>query len=592
MNAIQHFMWGYQRYFAVGLESNAKRLFQTLDSRLEPEAFLVGIQGEADQDRFPACVEPEDDFWITSEEFNNVFPLSDTLRERYPETELRHSHSLAQQAHDERLLKRSIQDAIKQIIESHPSKPVHMNFVTTFPVKVDCYWVCIILGLQQHVVNTHYSLQKSSVELHEYRRIPVPTSLIDAAIAEFLERSTQELLKPDPGSDLFTLDTEELLRSAGRRLMSGVVLRTDWSCAVGTEQLFSACNSISSLRYEQSAATGSLLLAKEEHSAVTKTIRFSSSHALTNHRASRKLLELASDDLCLHSNSEAIFGLADVGKYESEMEDLFKVRVLGNHLWELSHADCPLMRVHYGLPSLPHPSFDEQKLRHDLPRIFTGIAPEEIGKLVSLIRKAEKEPHGTMLVITEDAENEAKRLNLQGIPVHPCPLEPHLLRHLTPIDGAVILSPEGVCYGIGTVLDGKATDKGDPARGARYNSAVRYVEATAAPCLAVVVSEDGGIDFVPNLKPAIRRSEVDRAISALQALLTTTEISRREYRSLMDWLSEHRFYLRQEDCDILNTVEHMIEDRLQAQSDSSLRLIGQPFIPHPDMDESLYYMTE
>lgn len=592
MDTIQHFMWGWQRYFASLLKSNASRLFETLDSRLEPDVFLVGIQGEPRQDRFPACVEPEDGFWITSEEFNDVFQLMETLRSEYQDTELSHSHPLARQAHHERLLKRSIQDAIKRVIESHRSKPEHMNFTASFPAKVDCYWVCIILGLQQLVVDTHYSLDKSSVSLNEYRRISVPTSLIDAATVEFLERSTQELLKPDPGSDLFTLDTEELLRAAGNRLLSGVVLRTDWSRAVGTEQLFSACNSISSLLYEQSVAKGTLLLARKEHSAVAKKIQFSSSHPLTNHKASRRLLELASDDLCLHTNSEEVFGLAAVEEYQSEMEDMFKVCVLGNHLWELCHADRPLMRVHYGLPSLPHPSFDEHKLRHDLPRIFTNIAPEEIDRLVSLVKEAEQEPHGTMLVIAEDAENEAMRLNCQGIPVHPCVLDPFILRHLTPIDGAVILSPKGVCYGIGTILDGKATHKADPTRGARYNSAVRYVEEAAEPCLAVIVSEDGGIDLVPNLRPAIRRSEIDRAISALQALLSSTRINRSEYVSLMDWLSEHRFYMRQEDCDFLNANQQLIEDRLQEQSNPSVRIIRKPFVPHPDMDESLYYMPE
>jgi hypothetical protein len=590
--SITHFMWGYQPHFRIEQQCNAERLFQALDRRFKPEVFLVGILAVPKGDRFQACVEPEDDFWIASEEFNDVSLSSDTLRKQYPEAKLLHSHPLAQQGHDEGLLKRSIQDAVKQVIDAHPSKPSDIVFAVSFPAKVDCYWVCVVLGLQEHMIRAYYSLQKSSVALHEYRQIPVATSLIDATIDEFLKHSTAELLKPNPGSGLSSMDTEDLLRSAGHRLMTGVVWRIDQQCIEGMHNLFRACTTISSLRYEQSAGAGSILLAKKDHPAVEKKVEFASAARLTSYRVSRKLLELASDDLSLHSNSEEIFGLATLEAYEADKEDVFKIRVLGHHYWELSHAGHALMRVRYGLPSLPRPSFDEQKLHLDLPRIFKGITPAEIDTLVSLVREAEKESHGTMLVMTEEAENEAKRLSKQGTAVHPCPLTPELLQHFTPIDGAVILSPQGICHSIGTILDGKATDKGDPGRGARYNSAVRYVEAINAPCIAVVVSEDGGIDFIPNLKPAIRRLRIDQTISALDTLASAKKINRREYVLLMDWLEEHRFYLRQEDCSILNTIGPQLKDRLISEGKSSVRLIRRTFVPHPEMDEALYYATE
>ena len=50
---------------------------------------------------------------------------------------------------------------------------------------------------------------------------------------------------------------------------------------------------------------------------------------------------------------------------------------------------------------------------------------------------------------------------------------------------------------MGVILDGKSRpNRGTPTRGARYNSAVRYVESSPYPCLAVVVSEDGMVDIV------------------------------------------------------------------------------------------------
>jgi hypothetical protein len=49
---------------------------------------------------------------------------------------------------------------------------------------------------------------------------------------------------------------------------------------------------------------------------------------------------------------------------------------------------------------------------------------------------------------------------------------------------------------IGAILDGLATDAGYPSRGARYNSAIRYVASSSHACLAIVVSEDGMINVV------------------------------------------------------------------------------------------------
>ncbi|HOX40391.1 MAG TPA: DNA integrity scanning protein DisA nucleotide-binding domain protein [Candidatus Brocadiia bacterium] len=69
-----------------------------------------------------------------------------------------------------------------------------------------------------------------------------------------------------------------------------------------------------------------------------------------------------------------------------------------------------------------------------------------------------------------------------------------------PVDGAVILDFGGRCYAIGAILDGMATKNGNPARGARYNSALRYVEMKkqqGKDCIAVVVSEDGTVDVLP-----------------------------------------------------------------------------------------------
>ena len=66
-------------------------------------------------------------------------------------------------------------------------------------------------------------------------------------------------------------------------------------------------------------------------------------------------------------------------------------------------------------------------------------------------------------------------------------------------DGAVLLDPDATCHAIGVILDGFAAAHGNPARGSRYNSAVRYKEYSQQrriACLVLVRSEDGIVDLL------------------------------------------------------------------------------------------------
>ncbi|HQU43468.1 MAG TPA: diadenylate cyclase, partial [Pirellulales bacterium] len=113
-------------------------------------------------------------------------------------------------------------------------------------------------------------------------------------------------------------------------------------------------------------------------------------------------------------------------------------------------------------------------------------------------KEASAQKHGALLVISEGAAQEADRLANDCTRIRPASLDVETFARVTRIDGAVLLDPQGNCHAIGVILDGLASAKGDPARGSRYNSAVRYVENRKSeyPTLAVVVSEDGTIDFV------------------------------------------------------------------------------------------------
>ena len=82
--------------------------------------------------------------------------------------------------------------------------------------------------------------------------------------------------------------------------------------------------------------------------------------------------------------------------------------------------------------------------------------------------------------------------------IEPVVLGDEMVRRVTSIDGAVLLDDEGRCHAVGVILDGRATPDGRPSRGSRYNSALRYVTGAEGPTLAVVISEDGRVDLLPD----------------------------------------------------------------------------------------------
>ena len=583
-------MWGYQRHFRVHQESAAERLFQKLDRRFKPELFLVGILDYGVDGRFPACVEPEEEYWIKSEDFNNVQTIANEIRPAFPEAQMLQSHPLAQERQDEDLLKRSIQDGILRMVESHPSRPAAFKFCVSYPAKIDCYWVSVALGLQTDVLDAYPALGQRSVKMHELRHISVAVSLIDAAASVFLRQATRELLGPDPGLGSEGRDSEELLRAAGDLLMSGLGWRIDQNCIEGMHGLFRSLTMASSLRYEKAAGKGRMILARKGHPAIKERVYLNSPVKLTAHRTVRKLLELASDELPLHCDPDHAYGIATQCAYNPTQEDLFTIEIRGHHHWELSHAGQVLMRVQYGLPAVPHLPFDEQKLRVDLRRIFRQISADDGERLIELVRTAERESHGTMLVITEAAQTEANRLASQGTPIKPLTLDPSTLRNLTPIDGAIVMDPAGVCYAIGTILDGQATNNGDPGRGARFNSALRYYESATAPCMIVVVSSDGGVDFIPNPMPMIRRAVIDAAIAILKEFAEASDIPRRRYRMTVDILDEHRFYLTEEDCNLLNPLLERMDSRIRSDDKAQLWIVRSLYTPNPTMTPALYYL--
>jgi hypothetical protein len=212
--------------------------------------------------------------------------------------------------------------------------------------------------------------------------------------------------------------------------------------------------------------------------------------------------------------------------------------------------------------------------------------------LWDLAQAAADAEHGTMLVISGDAASEAGRLGAQAIVIDPTPVATANLGSLTAIDGAILLDPIGIMHAMGVILDGRATENGDPARGARYNSAVRYLATTNIPTMITLVSEDGMINILPNLRRRISRQKLEDLIDQLRGEAEKTEgqsFSLEKFYTCYRRLETLSFYLSSEQCNVINELRQRVEEwRFNAYQ---MRVINSDFQPHPDMNAS-YFLDE
>jgi len=594
---IEYFMWGYQSHFRFSLQSAAKRLFDSIGITEEPEAFLIGIKIEERPERHPVCIEPEDCFWLLPATLDGVL---DEVKERSlqnPASHLYISDARSQQLHVEGIKKQALLDAIRDRIDANPARPSQLEFHFSPFVEIDGFLVTAVIGLPISARSLCPQLQTDSYQIHELSSFPIPTSIIHAAIGQLLSEATEALSRKDKANFFLGQSVDHMLRNAANQMIIGIVLRCDlYHNTFGAEQnCFDNICRIAAASYEGAKAYGRLAIARQEHPQLLKIIEFDGAVAFNETRRMRKLLELTRAGECrLHTNSNNVWGLVEIqnSPADSIAEDLFEVRITGQHCWECAYSNHVLFRVENRIPKLPGEEVDSDAVRSDMVRLFPDLATELIERYIALIKSCATQEHGALLIISPEAEQESKRLALESTAIRPVPVDAQLMYSLASIDGAVLLDLEGNCHAIGVILDGIACESGNPARGARYNSAIRYVETRKTQanvqCVAFIVSEDGGVDRIPRLRPTISREKIDEAIRCLQDAVAEKTVSRKT-RQCINWLEEHRFYLHEGDCDLLNALVPVADEILHQKSGSSIQIMRTKFTVHPRFDPSFFY---
>lgn len=246
------------------------------------------------------------------------------------------------------------------------------------------------------------------------------------------------------------------------------------------------------------------------------------------------------------------------------------------------------MIVEYKQPNIPKDRINRDKFYSDLKRVFKEIDKRQIDDLWDITLQATKQSHGTMLVISENAQKESDRLGKQSFSVKPMKLTSNAIQQVTSIDGAVLLDKNSICYAIGVILDGLATEKGDSSRGARYNSAIRYFENSGkeTPLVIVIISEDGMINLIPKLLPQIRHSEIINRITELIDLNKLEKVERKRYYPIINWFENNQFYLTKDECDSVNILKKDLEQKEKEPAD--VWIVRNDLKPNSEMNESYY----
>ena len=589
MEGIRLFMWGYQRHFEISVHLEAERLFQTLDPDLEVEVFLLGLVRQdvpAKPESHPVCLEPEE-CGFQPEAFASVRQDTDHFLAISPDRNVMAMAESHQRSIEARRLANAQRTAVMSAIAGRRPYARNEFFFSGFMPVAD-YDVGVVLRLTHRHGISYYGLPS----VHADERFRVPPSLLEAAVDLFLWQCRRALHVPHPENqdELNGLETGEILRRAGARLMEAPVFATGG--IEGLYALFDSCNYIASLTYESASSFGEMLIARGGHENIQPTLTLAKPIALSQHRAIRKLLEISRSGDAILTDGGSVTGFGRLcGTYDQSRADLLKVRFIGHHKWELLHAEHKLMRVAYGNPALPLPPLSEASFIADAERIFKGVAPGAVKKLFKLAEAACQQRHGTVLVIMAEAAPEAERLASQATGIVPVEVTPELLGSVTAIDGAVMVDTSGICHAIGVILDGEAVNVGNPARGARYNSSLRYwmqMEKRGKPCLVVVVSEDGTAEWIPTLKPRMSRRELKAKESEADTILGLAEYPFSRAAGLLNWLDRHRFYLSPALCEKANLLEE--RNRKSLKDERAIYFERKKFEPNPDLSDD--YLKE
>ena len=567
---IEQFMWGYQPHFRFHVEYETELVLAELGiASTDVRVILAGIATEENA-RHVICVEPETGP-LFAEHLAKVTRRGEELYQLDPESETRYYPPGSGAAPQRALFLNARANAITEAIEKSGVFN-HLTFFVSESSPINGYAVHTCIGIPTDVIGNLPEFQESTVG-----RIHAGKSLQHEVIRECLYRADKALYLPDPGTELRMLGrTEDIITSATERFIHGTL----WRTANQPSDLFSTLNTVSSLTYERAGAKGNLTVTNRENLEKWLKVKFKNPVGLRESRAMRKILQLSDSTLSVLADSTHAYGLGT----SKTAPDVLEVSITGHAKWEASVNGDKFVRVSYGKATIPNQQIEKDDLKDTAERT---VGNANINRIWNIVQTAQQNGQGATIVVSKDPEAETARLSTEGMPIEPDYLEPADIVGLYSVDGAVIIGPDGRCYAFGVILDGVADESGDRARGARFNSALRYQNRKTPGSMIIVISDDGTIDLLPRLLPRRHEEEVAATVDAFCEYCESTPIDGQEFERLYESVKRLAFYLNDEQCDRVNEKHEQEMERRFASG--GIRITGRNFQPDPLMNESYFW---
>lgn len=559
-------LWDGQARFRRSLEQVANDVLDAAGADLDPRAFVVALPLESDGE---VMVEPQRGHF----DRDILKQASALATRRYNKLVRDNGYAEEGEAHLAALESMTRRRAVADKLNAAARASGRVHFVG-LGVTIGEHMVFPVLALQADQWQELPQLDDDADDAFLTAR-----SFQEAVVTTVLDVASRELDRQVPGH-IVRADTEAVLRAAADSFVSAVVARTGQDHAFGAMQAFDA---VAATRYEGRAGKGTLLLVPAEDETVTRIISLEHPVPIGRTRGLRKILELSGPGLHLLCDGREVYGLGSIE--QAERGHTYEVRISGDGSWELWDEDVPFLRVDNGIPTMPRDLLDEDEFAVTVDRVFPNVSARNARILWRIAVACSQQAHGTMLVVHPEADEEAARLLPQGYAITPTRLSDRALEAATSIDGAVLVSPDGRCHAVGVILDGLATGTGDPARGARFGSAIRYLAGAGKGAMVIIVSEDGRIDLLPKSKRRVRRATVQRAVDRLVS--SSAEGEDPEAFTRADRAVEQiEFYLNQIQCDAVNEAREAVESREWGEARVRRQYI--PIAPDPAMDDSYF----
>ena len=318
-----------------------------------------------------------------------------------------------------------------------------------------------------------------------------------ASLLEALVKvSLKELVKVEENNDLWfddpnaLIESELLVRAACNLLCdTAEVVQINRSTIAS---LYGNFVNISQTPYERRSLSGNVVVTTK---TMPMDITFSSQVPIEDHRAARKLFEMAAYGDSIITDGNNVFGLRQCIQNDTLVNsNEIKIRIFGYGCWSAIYDRSVLFEVINGIPRLPRPKLSRKEFERALQHFSDSSA--NIEKLWAVVSAATHAQHGAIVVVSRNAKDEAQRLGPQATLITPTILPNRMLPAVFAIDGALLLGLDGLCHAVGVILDGAVSERGTKSRGSRYNSAVRYVDSQTGNAIALVVSEDNYINLI------------------------------------------------------------------------------------------------